>query len=79
MGFHPEVSVLAAEKRYNWFMSILKSPKGGPLGIVKDLVVKKEFQERGTVHWHMLVGVEEGTAHKHAVMAEMPWPSYSTP
>ena len=58
MGFHPEVSVLAAEKRYNWFMSILKSPKGGPLGIVKDLVVKKEFQERGTVHWHMLVQVQ---------------------
>ena len=51
VGFHPEVSVLAAEKRYNWFMSILKSPKGG---IVKDLVVKKEFQKRGAVHWHRL-------------------------
>ena len=72
VGFHPEVSVLAAEKRYHWFMSILKSPKGGPLGIVKDLVVKKEFQKRGAVHWHMLVWVEEGTAPKHAVMAEMP-------
>ena len=72
VGFHPEVSMLAAEKRYHWFMSILKSPKGGPLGIVKDLVVKKKFQKRGAVHWHMLVWVKEGTAPKHAVMAEMP-------
>ena len=65
VGFHPEISVLAAEKRYNWFMSI-------PLGVVQDLVVKKEYQKRGAVHWHMLVWVEEGTSPKHAVMAEMP-------
>ena len=24
------------------------------------------------MHWHMLVWVKEGTAPKHAVMAEMP-------
>ena len=72
VGFHPEVSVLAAEKRFQWFMDILKSPKGGPLGVVNDLVIKKEYQKRGMVHWHMLVWVEEGTAPEHAVMAEMP-------
>ena len=72
VGFHPEVSVLAAEKRYNWFMDILKSPKGGPLGVVEDLVVKKEYQKRGAVHWHMLVWVKEGTVPDHAIMAEMP-------
>jgi len=31
-------------------MNILKSPKGGPLGVVEDLVVKKEYQKRGAVH-----------------------------
>ena len=46
VGFHPEVSVLAAEKRYIWFMNILKSPKGGPLGIVVDMVVKKRVPEK---------------------------------
>ena len=72
VGFHPEVSVLAAEKRYNWFMDILKAPKGGPLGIVEDMIVKKEYQKRGAVHWHMVLWVKEGSAPKHAVMAEMP-------
>ena len=40
--------------------------------MVNDLVIKKEYQKRGMVHWHMLVWVEEGTAPEHAVMAEMP-------
>ena len=72
VGPKPQISVLAAEKRYDWFMSILRSPDGGPLGVVKDSVVKKEYQRRGAVHWHMLLWVEPGTAPKHAVMAEMP-------
>lgn len=71
VGPKPQISVLAAEKRFDWFMSILKSPNGGPLGVVKDSVVKKEYQRRGAVHWHMLLWVEPGTAPKHAVMAEM--------
>ena len=72
VGYRPEVSVIAAEKRYHWFMSILRADEGGPLGVVEDLVVKKEYQRRGSVHWHMLLWVKPETAPKHAVMAEMP-------
>ena len=61
VGFHPEVSVLAAaETRYHWFMHILKNRnKGGPLGVVEDLVTNKEYQKKGAVHWHMLVWVRK--------------------
>ena len=72
VGFKPQISVLAAEKRYDWFMSILKSPEGGPLGIVEDLIMKKEYQRRGAVHWHTLLWVKPNSAPPHAVMAEMP-------
>lgn len=53
-------------------MNILCSDKGGPLGVVQDKVVKKEYQRRGAVHWHMLLWVKPGTAPSYAVMAEMP-------
>ena len=43
-----------------------------PLGVVQDKVVKKEYQRRGAVHWHMLLWVKPGTAPSYAVMAEMP-------
>ena len=66
------MSLLAAEKRYQWFMSILCSDQGGPLGVVQDKVVKKEYQRRGAVHWHMLLWIKPGTAPSYAVMAEMP-------
>ena len=36
-----EISVLTAEKRYDWYMSILKAPKGGPLLVVQELIIKK--------------------------------------
>ena len=36
-----EISALAAQKRYDWFMSILKAPKGGPLVVVQELIIKK--------------------------------------
>ena len=36
VGYHPEVSVLAAEKRYKWFMNILCSDEGGLLGIIQE-------------------------------------------
>ena len=72
VGFKPQISVLAAEKRFDWFMNILRSPEGGPLGVVTDSIIKKEYQRRGAVHWHMLIWVEPGTAPSHAVMAEMP-------
>ena len=71
VGWHPEMSVLAAEKRFKWFMNLLKSDDG-PLGQVEELVIKKEYQKRGAVHWHMLVWVKPGTAPPHAVMAEVP-------
>ena len=72
VGFKPQISVLAAEKRYEWFMSILRSPQGGPLGVVEDFIIKKEYQRRGAVHWHMLLWVKSNSAPMHAVMAEMP-------
>ena len=72
VGFKPQISVLAAEKRFDWFLNILRSPEGGPLGVVTDSIIKKEYQCRGAVHWHMLIWVEPGTAPPHAVMAEMP-------
>ena len=36
VGFKPQISVLDAEKRYDWFMNILRSREGGPLGVVTD-------------------------------------------
>ena len=71
VGWHPEVSVLTAEKRYRWLINYLKSDDG-PLGQIQELVVKKEYQKRGAVHWHMLVWVKPGTAPPHAVMAKIP-------
>ena len=62
--------MLAAEKRYRWLINLLKNDDG-PLGQVQELVVKKEYQKRGAVHWHMLVWVKPGTAPTHPVMAEV--------
>ena len=53
-------------------MSILKSEQGGPLELVEESIMKKEYQRRGAVHWHILLWIKPGTAPKHAVMAEMP-------
>ena len=72
-GFHPQVSVLAAEKRFQWFMHILQS-NDSPLGFVEDYVWKKEYQKRGAVHWHMLVWVTPGTSPEGVIMAEVPRP-----
>ena len=48
-GFKPQISVLAAEKRFDWFMSILRSPEGGPLGIVTIIKsTSAEVQFTGT-------------------------------
>ena len=30
VGFKPQISVLTAEKRFDWFMNMLRSPEGGP-------------------------------------------------
>ena len=32
--------------------------------------MKKEYQKRGAVHWHILLWVKGGIAPKHAVMAK---------
>ena len=72
-GFHPQVSVMSAEKRFKWFMTVLHSDNG-PLGFVVDCVWKKEYQKRGAVHWHMLVWVKSGTIPDVAIMAEVPRP-----
>ena len=49
--FKPQISVLAAEKIFDWFTSIMRSPEGGPLGVVTDSIVKKEYQHRGAILW----------------------------
>ena len=46
------------------------SDEGGPLSVVQYKVVKKEYQWRGAVHWHMWV--KPVTAPSYPVMAEMP-------
>ena len=72
-GYHPQVSVMSAEKRFQWFMRILASDDG-PLGCVEEYVWKKEYQKRGAVHWHMLLWIQPGTIPEGAVMAEVPRP-----
>ena len=72
VGPHPLESVLGAEKRFSAMLEILLNNKGGPLGIVKDFVVKTEYQKRGGIHWHILFWVEPDTVPDNVVMAEMP-------
>ena len=75
-GAHPDVCVMAAEERFQWFMNTyLRSNKAGPLGKVVDYVWKKEYQKRGAVHWHMLLWIEPGTIPDDAIVAEMPRPA----
>ena len=45
VGYHPKVSVLAGEKRYQWFMGILCLDEGGPLGVVQESCEKREPTE----------------------------------
>ena len=71
VGPHPLESVLGAEKRFSTMLEILLN-KGGPLGVVKDFVVKSVYQKRDGIHWHILFWVESGTASDNVVMAEMP-------
>ena len=72
-GVHPDICVVAAEERFQWFMNTyLRSTKGGPLGKVVDYRWKKEYQKRGAVHWHMLLWIEPEPIPDDAVVAEMP-------
>ena len=71
VGFHPQMSVMSAEKRFQWIMRILASPDS-PLGYVEDHVWKKEYQKRGAVHWHMLFWVKPDTIPEGVIMAEVP-------
>ena len=72
VGPNPIESVLGAEKRFSAMMDILLDKKSGPLGIVIDFAVKKEYQKRGGLHWHILFWVQPGSAPDNIVMAEMP-------
>ena len=45
VGPHPLESVLGAEKRFSAMLEIILNKKGGPLGIVKDFVIKTEYQK----------------------------------
>ena len=72
VGPHPLESILGAEKRFHAMMDILLDKTAGPMGLVKDYVVKTEYQKRGGIHWHILFWIEPGTAPDNVVMAEMP-------
>ena len=73
VGTYPDISVMAAEVRFQWFMkNYLKNAKESPLGKVVDYVWKNEYQKRGAVHWHMLLWIEPRTIPDDAVTAEMP-------
>ena len=54
VGPHPLESILGAEKHFHAMMDILLDKATGPLGLVKDYVVKTEYQKRGGIHWHIL-------------------------
>ena len=73
VGWSPEVSVMAAERRFEWITKIILTRDGvGPFGIVDDYVWKKEYQKRDAVHWHMLLWCKPGTIPNHCIMAELP-------
>ena len=72
-GFKPQVSVMAAEKHFQWFMRIFTS-QDGPLGCVEDYIWMKEYQKQGAVHWHMLLWIKPGMTPKNPIMAEVPRP-----
>ena len=72
VGCNPLESVLGAEKRYSAMMDILLDKKSGPLGVVIDHAVKKEYQKRGGIHWHILFWVEPGSIPDNVISAELP-------
>ena len=72
VGPNPLESVLGAEKRFSAMMDILLDKKSGPLGIVADFAVKKEYQKRGGLHWHIFFWVQPGSTPDNVVLAEMP-------
>ena len=65
-------SVLGAEKHFSAMMDILLDKKSGPLGIVVDFTVKKEYQKRGGLHWLILFWVQQSSTPDNVVLAEMP-------
>ena len=72
VGCNPLESVLGAEKRFSAMIDILLDKKSGPLGVVTDYAVKKEYQKRGGLHWHILFWVEPGSTPDNVVLAELP-------
>ena len=71
VGFNPLESVLGAEKRFSAMKDIMLDEKCGPLGTVIDYAVKKEYQKRGGLHWHILFWVEPSTTPDDVISAEL--------
>ena len=69
---NPLESVLGAEKCFSAMMDILLDKNSGPLGTVVDFAVKKDYQKRGGLHWHILFWVQPGSTPDNVVLAEMP-------
>ena len=72
VGPNPLEFVLGAEKCFSAMMDILLDKNSGPLGIVVDFAVKKEYQKCGGLHWHILFWVQPGSTPDNVVLAEMP-------
>ena len=72
IGFNPLESVLSAEKWFSAMMDIMLDKKCDPLGTVIDYAVKKEYQKRGGLHWHILFWVEPSTTPDDVISAELP-------
>ena len=53
-------------------MDILLDKKSGPLSVVTDYAIKKEYQKRGGLHWYILFWVELGSTPNNVVLAELP-------
>ena len=53
-------------------VDIILDKKCGPLGTVIDYAVKKEYQKKGGLHWHILFWVEPGTIPDDVISAELP-------
>ena len=78
VGFNLLEYILGAEKRFSAMMDMMLDKKCGPLGTVIDYAVKKEYQKRGGLHWHILFWVEPSTTPDDVISAELPHSSDTT-
>ena len=69
---HSTETVVAFMKRLKDFKQNVLAKKNGPLGHVLNWWMRKEFQNRGALHVHMVVWCDPETVPADAVRAELP-------